>query len=376
MKNNLCIDITGQKSGGGDIFATQILKNLDYFIKDYNKIIIFAKNNENEIKYKNKNIVYLSIPYIFRNKFLIFFWQNLLIDYYLKKFSCKIFLSMNSIYLGSFKSYVIIHQNSLPFSNLEIKKYSNKIFKYKLILQRYLLRKTYLNALCTIFLTQHAHNLVQKYLNKKIEYQIIPLGIQDYFNRPPEKNNKLVKKFHNKSEIKILYVSSLHLYKNHKKLFQAVKILLDEYPNIKLILIGEKISFLFNEIFDDIYSDIKQSIIYLENISNYNIKNHHFETDLFIFPSSCETFPLSLLESMKASVPVAVSNYIKEINVVNKEMISFDPNDSTDISKKIKYLIENPNLRKYLVEKSYKFVNNYNWTKTNKKIFKLLENFK
>ena len=167
MKNNLCIDITGRKSGGGDIFASQILKNLDYFIKEYNKIIIFAKKSENEIKYENKNIVYLSIPFIFRNKYLIFIWQNFFIDYYLRKFSCKLFLSMNSIYLGSFKSYVIIHQNSLPFSNSEIKKYGNKIFKYKLILQRYLLSKTYSNALCTIFLTQSAYNLVQKYLKKK-----------------------------------------------------------------------------------------------------------------------------------------------------------------------------------------------------------------
>ena len=152
--------------------------------------------------------------------------------------------------------------------------------------------------------------------------------------------------------------------------------MLNEYPNVKLILIGEKINFLFNEIFDDIYSEIKQNIVYLENISNYHITNYHFETDLFIFPSSCETFPLSLLESMKASVPVAVSNYIKEINVVNKEVISFDPEDSNDISEKIKYLIENPNLRKDLVVKSYKFVNNFNWTKTNKDIFKLLSNLK
>ena len=81
MKNNLCIDITGRKSGGGDIFASQILKNLDYFIKEYNKIIIFAKKSENEIKYENKNIFYLSIPFIFRNKYLIFIWQNFFIDY-------------------------------------------------------------------------------------------------------------------------------------------------------------------------------------------------------------------------------------------------------------------------------------------------------
>ena len=74
---------------------------------------------------------------------------------------------MNSIYIGKFKSYFVIHQNSLPFTNSEIKKYKNKLFKCKIFAQRYLLKKTYLNSLCTIFLTLHAKNLVEKFFGKK-----------------------------------------------------------------------------------------------------------------------------------------------------------------------------------------------------------------
>ena len=71
---------------------------------------------------KNNKIYYIQIP-LYLEIDIFYFWQNFIIDLYLKKFSCKIFLSMNSIYIGNFKSFFVIHQNSLPFTNNEIKKY-------------------------------------------------------------------------------------------------------------------------------------------------------------------------------------------------------------------------------------------------------------
>ena len=283
---------------------------------------------------------------------------------------------MNSIYIGKFKSYFVIHQNSLPFTNSEIKKYKNKLFKYKIFTQRYLLKKTYLNSLCTIFLTSYAKNLVEKFLKKKIDSEIIPLGIQEYFNRFPKNNNKLNKVYNSLSEIKILYVSSLHLYKNHTILIKAIKLLLSEYPNIELTLIGEKINFIFDHIQKEFQKLPIKNCKYIEKVDNYSLKNFHAETDLFIFPSTCETFPLSLLEAMKSSVPILVSNYIKEINVVNEEVISFNPYNPIDIAEKIKYIIRNYSLKKDIVIKSHNFVNNYNWKETIIKINRVIENYK
>ena len=67
---------------------------------------------------------------------------------------------------------------------------------------------------------------------------------------------------------------------------------------------------------------------------------------------------------MKSSLPVLVSNYIKTIKVVNEDVLTFNPHDPIDISQKIKLIIDNKNLRKKIVNKSYKFVNDYNWKDT------------
>ena len=373
MKNNLCIDITGKKSGGGDIFVSQLIKNLEIYSNHFKKIIIFSSDDINNIVFDSR-IQNVKVPLFFRNRYLIFFWQNWFIDFFLKKYSCDIFLTMNSIYLGSFKSYVVIHQNSLPFSNIELKKYNNKFFLFKLIIQRYLLKITYQNSLYTIFLTNYAKNLVKNFLKKKINYKIIPLGIDNHFDRRPDDNMKLNNNYTYSSNIKILYVSSLHLYKNHKLLFKSLEIIKKQYPNIKLTLIGEKINFLYKDIFSNLSNDIKKNIEYIEYETNYNIKNHHLDSDIFIFPSTCETFPLSLLESMKASVPTLVSNYIKKLKVVNEDLVSFDSNNPVSISSKIHYVLNNRDYRIMSVRKSYNHVKKYTWQETNKKIFDLLSN--
>lgn len=363
MKNNLCIDITGKKSGGGDLFVSQLIFNLKHFLEAYNKVIIFYKDNIEKVDNNNK-IYYIQIPTLFRNKYLLFIWQNFIIDLYLKKFSCKTFLSMNSIYIGNFKSFVVIHQNSLPFTNNEIKKYKNYFFKFKLKIQRNLLIKTYTNASLTIFLTEYSKNLVYNFLKKKIKFKIIPLAVQDYFNRHPNKNLKLDKKYNSLSKINILYVSSLHLYKNHINLLKSINLLIKDYPNIKLTLIGERINFLKKEIYNQFKNYSLKNLEYIENVDNIKLNKYHFESDIFIFPSTCETFPLSLLEAMKSSLPVLVSNYIKTIKVVNEDVLTFNPHDPIDISQKIKLIIDNKNLRKKIVNKSYKFVNDYNWKDT------------
>ncbi len=372
MKKNLCIDVTGKNSGGGDIFISQLLGNLELYLKDFDKIIIF-NNSFKQTFFNSNKIINIRIPYIFRNRFLLFIWQNFFIDFFLIKYSCKIFLSMNSIYLGRFKSYVVIHQNSLPFSKIELKKYNNIIFLWKVLTQRTLLKITYKKSLCTIFLTTYANNLVQSFIKKKINFNICPLGIENFFDRSPKNNLNLIKKYKNNTEINVLYVSSLHLYKNHKVLFEAINILSNIYKNIKLTLIGEKISFLYNDIFSRINNNIKNKITYIEKEKNYNIKNYQFKSDLFIFPSTCETFPLSLLEAMRASVPVLVSDYIKNISVVNQDVVSFNPNDPIDLSNKIKFILENDKYRMVSAQNSYDYAKQFTWEKTNKKIYNIIK---
>ena len=76
MKNNLCIDITGRKSGSGDLFVSQLLDNLNFFLNKFNKIIIFIKDDYN-INYKNNKIICFKIPFFFRNRYLLFYGKIL-----------------------------------------------------------------------------------------------------------------------------------------------------------------------------------------------------------------------------------------------------------------------------------------------------------
>ena len=374
MSKVLCIDITGSKSGGGKTFIYEIFKSLEDLLPEFNKIIIWSDWDVGEEFISNKNIIIKKLPWIFNNRYLIFFWQNFFIDFFLLKNSCNVFFTMNSIYLGFFKPFIVIHQNSLPFTNEAIEYYNNTYFYYKLKVQKFFMMKTYFNSDTTIFLTLKAKDLV--FLSKdkcQIKYSIIPLGLSSKFERSPDKNIKLFKKYNNQNDINILYVSSIHYYKNHKSLFKAIEILIKEYPNMKLILIGDKIKYIYEDVFKNLNIRTKNNIKHIEKIEYDKIYKYYHNADFFVFPSSCETLPLGLLEAMKSSVPIVISRYLSDFYITPKNTLLVDPKDPEDLSNKIKILIEDINLRVDNVNKSYILSKQYNWEVTAKKIFNILK---
>lgn len=96
------------------------------------------------------------------------------------------------------------------------------------------------------------------------------------------------------------------------------------------------------------------------------------DSDVFIFASSCENMPNTLIEGMSSGLPIVCSNRGPMPEVLQNGGIYFDPENSRDIADAIEKMILDKELRLSLKERSFQLSNNYSWKRCAKETFTFL----
>jgi glycosyltransferase involved in cell wall biosynthesis len=86
--------------------------------------------------------------------------------------------------------------------------------------------------------------------------------------------------------------------------------------------------------------------------------------DIYIFASSCENMPNTLLEGMAAGLPIACSDRGPMPEVLKDGGVYFDPLDPVSISNAIEKIIVNEEFRKEIAQIAKRSSENYSWTIT------------
>ena len=106
----------------------------------------------------------------------------------------------------------------------------------------------------------------------------------------------------------------------------------------------------------------------LENKLPNILKN----SDIFIFASSCENMPNTLIEAMASGLPIACSNRGPMPEILKDAGVYFDPENPTKIVNSLKKLITNENYRKKISKIAMLLSTNYSWQKCSKETFAFL----
>lgn len=217
---------------------------------------------------------------------------------------------------------------------------------------------------------------LQKYPGKFIE---IPLGVDTDKFYPKEKKQDLTKRHNLKpGEQIILFVGGLdraHYFKGLKILLQAISRIVTNLPRISLIIVGA----------GDLQSDYKKlaktlgidkKVIFAGRVSDEELVDYYNLADIFVLPSTTqsEAFGLVLLEAMACAKPIIVSSLPGPRTLVqeNKNGLLVKPADVDDLSKKIKFLLENKNLAEEWGRVGRKIVEEkYTWPTTVQKLDKI-----
>lgn len=153
----------------------------------------------------------------------------------------------------------------------------------------------------------------------------------------------------------VLYVGNLYPHKNVERLVQSIK----QMPTTLVVVCGRSI-----------FQDKFRSFLEKEKVSNVVVLGHVSDSELtllykhaeaFVFPTLSEGFGLPGLEAMQSDCPVVCSAIPVLEEVYGDAALYFDPNDTRDMTEKIKEIVENKKLRQRLVNHGKKQVKKYSW---------------
>ena len=293
----LGIEAVNIRNGGG---LNHLISFLDKssLTNSFEEIIVFTNlqtksnlSHINNIKIITKAA--FDLPYI-----LYIFYQLLFLKKVLKKYHCDLVFVPGSIFLIDFPN-VLMPQNMLPFEEVELKRFSF-LGRLKLSLigfaQKYSLKKSH----GVIFLSEYAKRKISNY-SPSSKITTIPHGVEGF------KNDITVNsEFTLKNPMKLLYVSPLYPYKHHEILVKAINELIEKGLNIQFKIIGGGSQSAVNSLKSKITSS---NIEYVGAVYSREISKYLSEANVFIFASTCENLPITMLEAMSHGLPIISSNF-------------------------------------------------------------------
>jgi glycosyltransferase involved in cell wall biosynthesis len=118
---------------------------------------------------------------------------------------------------------------------------------------------------------------------------------------------------------------------------------------------------------------LKDKIILTGYLDRGNLLSMYKNAFMYVFPSINEGFGLPILEAFKFEIPLLIANNTCMPEVAGDAAIGFDPYDVEDLVRQLKRLIEDDTLRRDLIQKGNKRLQEFNWEKS---CDQLLEIFK
>jgi len=267
--------------------------------------------------------------------------------------------------------------NVHPFSSDEVKRYGKSRFRIKLEIMKLVMIRSFRGADGVIFHSNYAKKLISKNVVPKRDV-IIPVGIGDDFFQIPV-NNGIDKK----KQIKILYVSSVFLYKHHWHVINGVEKLRNTSGldlRLKLIGNGEPLAMKkLNSCLELLnYPDY---IEFLDNLPTpfEGISEEYKKCDIFVFASSCENLPNNLLEAMAAGNPIACSKVSPMLDILGDAAEYFYPENPDSIAECLSRIIENPMNAFKKAKRAQDISKEYTWKKCTEQTFQffadVIENY-
>ncbi len=287
-------------------------------------------------------------------------WQVFSLPAEMRKVGCDIMLNTDAGTLSNVKPSVTISQDMLSYEPGEAERYGWSKARLRLLLLRYIQNRSLRRADGAIFLTNYAASIIQRSCGTLSSIAIIPHGVGDNFKVivPTDKwpNN-------NERPIRILYISNVAWYKHQWMVVRAVELLKKKGKNVMLTLVGggsgpaqqrlEKLIAL---------SDPKGEYIrQIGFVPQSDLPAYLAQADIFVFASSCENMPNTLVEAMAAGLPIACSNRGPMPEILRDGGVYFDPEDPEAIAQALNKLMTNSILRQYSADKAKQRAMQYSW---------------
>lgn len=197
--------------------------------------------------------------------------------------------------------------------------------------------------------------------------EVIPLFVDTthFYYREKNKREFLLGKFKNKKEKMVMYIGRLGRSKGLEYLIEAFQNL-DKKNGLVIIGKGVKEKELKTKVQE---LNLEHDVLFLDFVPHEELPEYYSGSDLFVLPSTYESFGLVALEAMACGVPVITTELGTGTSFHNIDGVTgkvIEPKNSVALAKAINEILENPN--KYKKQNIVKRAKDFSYDKFEKNV--------
>lgn len=164
----------------------------------------------------------------------------------------------------------------------------------------------------------------------------------------------------------LLAVSDIYIQKNYHTLLRALAILRQSRTDLTLTIVGREIDSHYAKTLRGLVRDLGlgDTVKFIGHVETSELDALYRDCQLFVFPSTVETFGNPLLEAMAHGTPIATSNAAAMPEVIGDAGLMFDPDNAKEIAARIATLLVDPKLRVELGRKAARRARSFTWEET------------
>ncbi len=332
---------------------------------------MFTENSRLEFLKKHKNVKVVT-PDTAISKTLSGSWRSFRIAASIRKDKINVFHGLShelpfNIQKSNAKTVVTIHDLIFMRYPQFYNFFDRKIYKTKFTYSCQVADKV-------IAISEQTKKDIVTYLeidSKKIV--VIPPSVNPVF----EKECSSVEKSSVRNKYKLpqnylLFVATIEYRKNLINLLKALKLVDDKQ---KLVVVGKHTNHMLKV--KKALEELKLShrVIFIHKVDFTDLPAIYQMAEVFVYPSLFEGFGLPIVEALCSKVPVITSNLSSMPEAAGKHSLLVDPESPEAISEAITKVLENPSLRKEMIDEGLKHAKKFSEGEISKKLFKLYNEF-
>jgi glycosyltransferase involved in cell wall biosynthesis len=295
-------------------------------------------------------------------------YENIIIPQQVQKLDLKIFHGLKGVapLFGNFKKVITVH-DIIAFIYPESMKFKDVIY-WKYLFPIYLKRADHI--ICISEYTKQ--DIIKRFNISPNRVSVVYHGFEPkQFKQISRSNcvsilNKLFRtKKINYSEDNqyLLNVNTVSPRKNITRLIQAFNLAKDKNKSLELLIVG-KLGWKYEDTIQEYNeSPYKDSIHFLDYVSDQELNALYNLSFVFIYPSLYEGFGLPILEAQASMTPVILSNASCLPEIAQDSALYIDPLSINSIAEAITELASDTNLQRQLQSKGFENIKRFSWEK-------------
>jgi glycosyltransferase involved in cell wall biosynthesis len=333
---------------------------------------IFVCANK-KIKYdveKQYRVISLDKDFSIVDRFIYFGKQRKIYKNICQNFSLTEFnvVHAHTLFSAGYSAYLLHKKFELPYI-VAIRETDVRFFKFMVFLRK--LGITILNNSQNIIFLSPAYRdlIIDKYISKENKQFIlekscvIPNGIDEYFLN----NKHTLKRTIDIESMRLIYIGELIPRKNIETTIRACKLLYNKGYSVTFTIVGKIVDLKYERIVK------RHSFIrYHSKCPKEEVLTHLRNSDIFVMPSSRETFGLVYAEAMSQGLPIIYSKGQGFDGQFENGIVGYSVNcfDHKDIAQKIVYLYDG---YQQFSERCISLVDKFNWLSIADKYMEIYE---